>query len=98
MESTICNACHNGGYLDFNTYCDCSAGVFYEERDELNLQEIYGELDTGYDSDYYRSDNYGHFESKVQYTTLHLLSIMPFYDGVSPDDFDDCFIEFTVQY
>lgn len=46
MEYT-CTTCNDGGYLDFDVYCDCNAGVFYETRDELQLQIEYGLLDTG---------------------------------------------------
>lgn len=56
-----CTTCDNSGYLDINpvVYCDCEAGVFYEEKDELNGQIKSGDLDIGlcnvkeyvYDSD-----------------------------------------------
>lgn len=79
MNSTICNTCHDGGYLDFEVHCDCSIGVFYETRDELSLQTTYDEFDTGYES-----IDYDEFDTI--YTKLYLLSILPFYDGTKVTD------------
>jgi hypothetical protein len=59
---TMCITCDDSGYLNISpvVYCDCGAGIFYEERDELNEQIKNGDLDIGldeyindYDSDVY---------------------------------------------
>lgn len=92
MKSIICNICHDGGYLDYDTYCDCPIGIFYEEHDKLNLQNIYNEVDVEYESDYYGLNDHRYFEDRIQYTTLYLLSVMPFYDGALSNDYDDYYI------
>ena len=82
MESISCTFCHDGGYLDYNVYCDCSIGAFYEGRDELNLQAQLDELDNGYIS----TDDDWFWEYRQEYEGLKFLIDLPFYYGVKITD------------
>jgi len=72
MEQFECDVCHDCGYLDINTFCDCNHGVFYEERYERTLMLMEGELDIGQvsdmddanDSGYYGAHNYDVFDDE----------------------------------
>ncbi len=55
---TACNFCHDGGYLSFETYCECKAGIFYESKDEYYLQIAYHELDIGLDDESKNDDSF----------------------------------------
>lgn len=88
MEYTNCEVCHDCGYLDYNVYCSCAAGVFYETTDELNLQMFTGDLDIGLDDSIeidYDSEEYAN-----ACTMLYLLDNLPFHDEMKIiDDFND---------
>ena len=97
--ATTCNICNNFGYLGSNCieYCDCNAGLFYEQRDELSLQIALGFLDVGQDDDttgydIYDSDDSTDYEYNdsddldLIYYSEHISNIynfshLPFYIG-----------------
>jgi hypothetical protein len=82
MEFITCGLCHDGGYLDHNVYCDCTAGQFYEDRDELNLQIQLSELD----NEYAPVDENWIDEYKLEFESLRFLTDLPFYDGIKITD------------
>lgn len=82
MYSIECELCHDCGYLDYDVHCTCSRGVFYEGRDELNMQRLFGELD-----DVYEFIDNDQFDEYIEdYSSLYLLSSLPFFDGIKITD------------
>lgn len=76
---TLCHVCSDTGYLNEYTYCSCPAGEWYETRDELNEQVLYGELDIGDD---YRIIEYINNESSKTFCddNMNALKDLPFYE------------------
>lgn len=83
MDTTSCEMCHDFGYLNYNVHCECPRGVFYEAKDELNLQHLYSEFDTSeFNTPYSFSDeDISSEDDNKEYSRMYLFSKLPFYDN-----------------